>query len=57
MYISNDECVRKRTAREILSMIEMIYFSEEYREFRVNRGSNGQRDLIIRRIKEEYDVG
>ena len=57
MHISNDECIRRRTAREILSIIERICFSEECREFRVNRGSNGQRDLIIQRIKEEYDIG
>lgn len=57
MHINNDECIRRRTAREILSIIEKICFSEEFSEFRVNRGSNGQIDLIIQRIKEEYDVG
>lgn len=57
MRMNNDECIRKRTAREILSVIEKICFSEEYKEFRISQGSNGQRNLIIQRIKEEYDVG
>ena len=57
MHMSNDECIRKRTAREILSVIEKIYFSDEYKEFRIGQGSNGQRNLIIQRIKEQYDVG
>lgn len=44
----------RRVAREVLTMIEEICFSEEYRDFRVNNGSNGQRDLIITRINEKY---
>ena len=35
-------------------MIESVCFSEEYRDFRIDRGSNGQRDLIITKIKEQY---
>lgn len=37
-------------------MIESICFSEEYRNFRINNGTNGTRHLIIRNIKEKYDV-
>jgi hypothetical protein len=48
--------VEKRVAREILNIIERVCFSEEYKEFRINRGSNGQRDLIIQMIRDEYDV-
>lgn len=38
-------------------MIETICLSEEFREYRVNYGSNGQRNLIIKNIKEIYGVG
>lgn len=31
--------------------------SEEFREYRINYGSNGARDLIIENIKKTYDVG
>ena len=55
--MNNDEYIRKRTAREILSMIEKICFSDEYKEFRIGQGSRGQRNLIIQRIKEQYDIG
>ncbi len=48
---------KKRVAREILSTIEMICFSDEFREYRINQGSNGERDLIIKLIKERYEVG
>lgn len=41
-------------AREILSYIEQVYFSERFKEFRDARGVNGQRDLIINFIKEHY---
>ena len=50
------EIYQRATAREILNMIEEICFSEHYLEFRINKGSNGQRDLIIKLIKEKYDV-
>ena len=41
-------------AREILSYIEQVYFSEKFSQYRMNYGSNGQRDLIIKFIKENY---
>lgn len=50
------ELGERKAAREILSLIEEIYFSEEYTDFRINKGSNGQRDLIIAKIKEKYSV-
>lgn len=57
MWMDNDEVIRKRTAREILSMMETVFFSKEFAEFRVNNGSNGERDLILKNIKETYGVG
>lgn len=54
--MNNTEIIEKRVAREILSMIELICFGDEYKEYRINQGSNGRRDLIIRNIKEKYDV-
>ena len=45
------ELIEKRVAREILTMIESICFSKEYSNFRVNQDTNGQRDLIISKIK------
>lgn len=56
MSDKNDAYIEKRVAREILSIIEKICFSDEFREYRINRGSNGTRDLIIKLIKERYDV-
>ncbi len=53
----NDKCIERRVAREILNIIERISFSTEYKEFRMNHGSNGQRDLIIQMIKERFEVG
>jgi hypothetical protein len=52
--MTEKELTEKRVAREILTMIESICFSKEYSEFRVNQGSNGQRDLIIAKIKKQY---
>lgn len=52
--MTEKELIEKRVAREILTTIENICFSQEYKEFRVNNGSNGQRDLIISKIKEQY---
>lgn len=52
--ITDTELTEKRVAREVLTMIEEICFSEQYKDFRINNGSNGQRDLIISRIKEMY---
>lgn len=56
IIMTDKEIYQKITAREILNIIEEICFSEHYLEFRVNKGSNGQRDLIIRLIKEKYWV-
>ena len=42
-----------QTAREILNIIEEVCFSKEYLQYRVNYGSNGQRDLIIRLINSK----
>lgn len=55
--MTNERLIEKRVAREILTIIEKIYFSEEYREYRINYGSNGIRDLLISSIKKLYDVG
>jgi hypothetical protein len=53
---TNDKYIEKRVAREILNIIERISFSEEYKEYRINYGSNSQRDLIIQMIQERYEV-
>lgn len=55
--MNNEEVIRKRVAREILSMVENVCFSEEFREYRVNKGSNGTRELIMDNIKNTYGVG
>ena len=57
MWLDNENVIKKRVAREILSMIETVCFSEEFREYRVNNGSNGERDLIIKNIKKTYEIG
>ena len=54
--MSNKELYRRQVAREILNIIEEISFSDEYKNFRINNGSNGQRDLIINIIKERYNI-
>lgn len=56
-YLGNEKYTEKRVAREILSTIERICFSEEFKEYRLNNGSNGTKDLIIKSIKERYEVG
>lgn len=48
------EIGERKAAREILSFIELVCFSQEYVQFRVNQGSNGERDLIIKTIKERF---
>lgn len=53
----DEKYIEKRVSREILTMIERIYFSEEYKEYRINYGSNGTRDLLIDSIKKLYNVG
>ncbi len=55
--MSNEEIIKKKVAREILSMIETVCFSEEFREYRVNKGSDGTRNLIVENIKKTYGVG
>lgn len=52
----NETYIERRIAREILSIIEEICFSDEFKEYRVNYGSNGTRDLIIKSIQERYDI-
>jgi hypothetical protein len=53
-YMNNDQVVERRVAREILTLIEQIYFSEEYRQYRIDYGSNGTRDLILNMIESKY---
>lgn len=55
--MTNEQMTERRVAREILSIIEAICFSEEYKAYRVSYGSNGQRDLIISTIRNKYNVG
>lgn len=57
LFMIYEELIEKRVAREILTMIEKIYFSEEYKEYRISYGSNGTRDLLIDSIKKLYNVG
>mgnify|MGYP002528461719 CR=1 FL=1 len=44
------------TARDILSKIEEVCFSKNWIDYRINYGSNGQRDYIIHYIKRKYNV-
>ena len=48
--------VEQRVAREILSKIEEVCFSRGFFDYRVNYGSNGQRDYILNWIKSRYEV-
>lgn len=48
--------IERRIARDILSIIDKIYFSKEYQQYRIDYGSNGTRDLIIKIIQEKYGV-
>lgn len=52
--MTNNQVIERRVAREILSIIETIYFSDEYKEYRIDQGSNGTRDLILSSIKNMY---
>ena len=54
MHITDKELIERIVAREILTMIEEICFSDEYKTFRIYRGTHGQRDLIMSNIKEKY---
>lgn len=55
-HYDNDTCTEKSIAREILSIIEEICFSDKFKEYRINYGSNGTRDLIIKTIQEKYSI-
>ncbi len=44
------------SAREILNLLEEVYFSSEYSELRINKGTNGTRDFILNTIKETYQI-
>lgn len=54
--MSNEDIIKKQTAREILSMIENICFGKEFEQYRCDNGSNGTRNLIIQKIKDMYGV-
>lgn len=56
-FLNSEDVIKKKAAREILSMIETVCFSKEFAEYRVNYGSKGERDLIIENIKRTYGVG
>lgn len=43
-------------ARQILNLLEEVYFSSEYSKLRINKGSNGTRDFILSTIKETYQI-
>ena len=55
--MTDKEIYEKQTARDILSKIEEISISKNWIDYRVNYGSNGQRDYIIHYIKRKYNVG
>ena len=46
----------KRIVKDILSIIEDICFGTKYVSYRVNYGSKGTMDLVIKTIKEKYGV-
>lgn len=52
--MTNDKVIERRVTREILSMIDKIYFSDKYKEYRISYGSNGTRDLLINSIVNLY---
>ena len=54
--MTDKEIYQKQAARDILSIIEEVCFSKTYTDFRINYGSNGQRDYIITYIKNTYDI-
>ena len=56
MIMTDEKLIEKRVAREILTIIEKIYFSKEYSQYRIDYGSHGMRDLLIDSIKKMYDV-
>jgi hypothetical protein len=46
----------KRIVKDILSIIEDICFGAKYLGYRVNYGSKGTMDLVIKTIKEKYGI-
>ena len=54
--MSDNKWLEKRIAREIISLMEEIYFGEEFLEYRCKYGSNGTRDLILQTIKYKYNI-
>lgn len=46
----------KETAKEIITIIEDIYFGKDYINYRVAHGSNGAVKLIIQTIKDRYEI-
>jgi len=44
-----DDCISKQA---VLSKIKEVCFSEEWLQFRVDKGSNGQRDFLINYIEQ-----
>ena len=48
--------IETQVAKEILDILNRIWFSDEYRTFRLNHGIKGQRDLILKIIKEKYGL-
>lgn len=57
MNVKTDyELGKTAAAREILNLLEEVYFSSEYSELRINKGCNGTRDFILDTIKETYQI-
>ena len=54
--MTDKEVYQKQAARDILSIIEIVCFSEAFIKFRVDYGSNGERDYIINYIKNTYNI-
>ena len=48
-----EDCISRQA---VLSEIEKVCFSKEWSKFRINNGSNGERDLIIKFIKQMPSV-
>jgi len=48
---------KKELQERFYLLLKKICFSDEFKEYRINQGSNGTRDLIIKLIKERYEVG
>lgn len=46
----------RKAARDILSKIEEVCFSEKYAQYRIDYGSHGERDLIIQWIRNKYHI-